>query len=50
MFINILSVGVKEIWPTSFQHSVGKGQGETAVNWSIESATPICKGASSQQG
>ena len=29
MFINIISVGVKRTWPTSFQQSVGTGQGET---------------------
>jgi len=50
MFINILSVGVIETWPTSFQQSVGTGQGETAKNLSIASSTPVCKGSSSQWG
>ena len=31
MFINILRVVVKETWLTSFQQSVGTGQGESAV-------------------
>ena len=35
MFINILSMGVKGMWPTSFQWSVGTGQGEAAISWSI---------------
>ena len=47
MFINILSVGVRRTWPTSFQQSVRTGQGETAINWSIGSSAPICEGAPS---
>jgi len=31
MFINVFSVGVKGAWPTSFQWSVGIGQGEMAI-------------------
>ena len=48
MFINILSVGIKETRPTSFQQSVWTGQGEMAINWSMGSSAPICKGTSSQ--
>lgn len=48
MFINILCVGVKETWPTSFQQSVETGQGEMAINWSIGISAPICEGTSSQ--
>jgi len=50
MFINILSVGVEGTWPSSFQWSVGTEQGEAAINWSIGSSTPICKGISLQWG
>jgi len=50
VFINILSVGVKGTWPTSFQQSAGTGQGETAINWSIGSFAPICEGTSAQWG
>lgn len=46
MFISVLSVGVKETQPTSFQCSVGTGEGEMAINWSIESFTPIHEGPS----
>ncbi len=35
--------------PTSFQRSVGTGQGEMAINRSIGSFAPICKGTSSWQ-
>mgnify|MGYP001853288496 CR=1 FL=1 len=45
--ISIINVGVKGTWPTSFRWSGGTGQGETAINWSIESSTPIYKGTSS---
>jgi len=48
MLINILSVGVKGTWPTSFQLSVGTGKGEMAVNLSIGISAPICEGNSSQ--
>jgi len=48
MFINILSVGVKGTWPTSFQWSVGRGQGEMAINVSVGGSAPICEGTSSQ--
>ena len=48
MVINILSVRVKETWPTSFQWSVGIGQGEKAIKWSIGSSAPICEGTSSK--
>ena len=46
MFINILTVGDKGRWPTSFQWSVETGQGETAINCSIQSSAPICAGTS----
>ena len=35
--------GVEETWPTSFQRSVGTGQGEMAINWSIGSSAPACE-------
>ena len=43
MFINILNVGVKGTWPTSFQQSVGTGQGEMAINCSIGSSNQYVK-------
>jgi len=46
MFINILSVGDKGTWPTFFQWSVGTGQGEMAINWSVGSSAPVCEGTS----
>ena len=34
---------LKCTWPTSFQRSVGTGQGETAINLSIGSSAPVCE-------
>ena len=50
IFINILSVGVKQTLSTSSQRSVGTGQGEMAINWSMECSASICEGTSSWWG
>jgi len=44
-----VEAGDKGTWPSSFQRSVGTGQGEMAINRSIGSFAPICKGTSSWQ-
>jgi len=50
IFINIFGVGVNETWRTSFQWSVGTGQGEMDINWSIGYFASICIRYSSQRG
>jgi len=50
MFINILSVGVEEEQPTSFQLSMRTEQREMDINLNIGGSTPVYEGTSSQQG
>jgi len=45
-----VEAGDKGTWPTSFQWSVGTGQGEMAINLSIGISSPICEGTSSEWG